>query len=1273
LKKWIIAVDTGGTFTDCLATNPQGIEHRVKILSNSTIKGIIEKIGKDWIQFSARWIFPVEVFKGLSFVNLINGFKVESLIDRLDISNKRIYFTNSVHLNKDCIGQDFEITSKEEAPVFCARLATSTPLGSDFPPLVMKLGTTRGTNALLEGKGSKTLLLVTKGFSDLLKIGNQQRPNLFSLNNRPRNSLYHTVIEVDERINALGEPLKSLQTSEIQRIKKLLKKGNYQAVAVSLMNSYLNPEHEKLLHESIQKSENVHISVSSTLSPLIRYLPRTVTAVIDAYISGQLQKYLDRVEAGIGSGNLKVMTSAGSLVHKAFFHPKDSLLSGPAGGVVGAAFLGRKLGYERLITFDMGGTSTDISRIDGDPEYRQEFRIGEVHLSSTAFAIDTIASGGGSICSYDGIKFSVGPESAGSSPGPACYGSGGPLTITDINLLLGRIDPSFFGIPLHKSEAEKAFVKLVTAELFQHSSREQILLGILNIANEKMAGAIRNISVKNGSEPYEYNLLSFGGAGGQHACAIARLLKIKNIIVPYDASLLSACGIKAALAERVIVKQVLKLWQEFNNEAAQAFMELEVSALDLLKNEGWDELQLVIRRRNIFVRFYGQNDSLELEWDTSIDIHSEFRNRYQEVYGHWLENQELEIESIRIIVSEKHSDPELDFLPVKAKPISIKSVNVYLNKAWQEVPFYDWDSLKPGSVTDGPALISNKFTSVLVESNWKLRITSEKNILLEDQEFEFETTTETPAEIKLELFTNRFQGLVKEMGSIIQRTSFSVNIKERLDFSCALLDAKGYLVVNAPHIPVHLGSLGLCTRQVAKLFDFKPGDVVITNHPGFGGSHLPDITLIAPVFDQNEVLVGFVANRAHHAEIGGKTPGSMPVDAMNLAEEGVVIAPFKLIQGGRAQWDIIIHLLKSAPFPTRSVDENLADLRGALASIQTGINQLLGICNRYGTDEVKSQMIALQNYVRHLSSKSLELLPGSLLKATEKLDDGSLIKVKLKQKAGGLLIDFTGSSKVHLGNLNATEAITYSTVIYFLRVLLEEKILKEQQSLIDLPLNEGLLGNVEVIIPPNCILNPIFDSDPEKCPAVVGGNTETSQRLTDTLFKAIGFCGCSQGTMNNLLFGNELFGYYETIGGGGGAGEGFNGTSAQHQHMTNTRITDPEILEFRYPVLLEEFSIRKDSGGNGKWKGGNGILRKLKFLHPLSLTFLSQHRKNAPYGMKGGKPGKKGNQYIIREQQVINLKGIDQFEIQANDILIINTPGGGGYKKSETPINSQPS
>jgi 5-oxoprolinase (ATP-hydrolysing) len=1293
---WRVWVDTGGTFTDCVALDPAGRLHRTKVLSTSALRGTVaERAGDAHLRVRADWMADAEQVRGFEFRLL--GLEHDPLrVESVAPEQSALRLSGELP-DRVSPGAPFELRSPEEAPVLAARLVTRTAPPHRLPPLAMRLATTRGTNALLERRGQPPVLFITQGFRDLLRIGTQQRPDLFALDIRRPEPLFGAVVEVPERLAADGSVVAPLALDELTlAAERLLSKG-FRTAAVALLHSHRNPVHEAQLEARLRELGFQHVSRASALAPFIKLLHRAETAVVDAYLAPVIAGYLANVRAalagppmGRGAGSeirspksgiatLHVMTSAGGLVRAEGFSAKDSLLSGPAGGVVGAALAGRRAGHARVIAFDMGGTSTDVARIDGDFDYVWEHSVGDARLVAPALAIESVAAGGGSICSLDEDGLRVGPESAGAWPGPACYGAGGPLTLTDANLLLGRLDPSSFGIPLDPAAARARFEALreaLAARTGEEPAPEALLEGMLALADERMADAIRRISLRKGYDPAEYALVAFGGAGPQHACGVAARLGIATIIVPADAGLLSALGIGHAVIERFAERQVLMPLDEVASRIPGWLDELAGQARAAVEAEGVPAEEVEVRRRILGLRYLGQEASLELEWQPTEPLASAFERRYRETYGHTPEQRAIELESLRVIASARPVEelPLPSAIPHEAVPAG----------AGRDLPAYDRPALRPGAQLRGPALIRESHSATVVDAGWTAELHASGALLLQRSRGAGEQESGAAREqgslgaggvsppllrpptpprgggsgaveaVREELFIHRFEALVGEMGEQLRRTALSVNVRERLDFSCALLDAGGELVANAPHIPVHLGALGLCVREVARALPLAAGDVAVTNHPAFGGSHLPDVTLIAPVHDAGGALLGFVANRAHHAELGGARPGSMPPAARTLAEEGVVIPPLHLVRGGAggaAEWAALRERLASGEYPSRAVDDNLADLRAQAAAAHRGAELLRRVAAAHGADAVAHYMRALTGRAERRVREALRRIADGAYAAEERLDDGSVLAVRIEISDDSAVFDFAGSAGVHPGNLNATPAIVRSVSLYVLRLLIGEA----------LPLNEGLLRAVELRIPPG-ILDPAFPADPRRAPAVVGGNVETSQRLVDTLLRALGLAACSQGTMNNVLFGNARFGYYETVCGGAGAGPGWHGASAVHTHMTNTRITDPEVLEHRYPVRVERFALRPGSGGAGRWRGGDGAVRELRFLEPVSLSVLTQHRRERPYGMQGGEPGRPGRQRVVRASgEVVDLASIDGADLETGDRLVLETPGGGGW------------
>ncbi|MBL9154165.1 MAG: hydantoinase B/oxoprolinase family protein [Verrucomicrobiales bacterium] len=1245
---WQISADTGGTFTDCYGIPPDGDPGQarlVKVLSSARLRVAITGRIDDHrlrIDLPDGWNAPDGFFA--CFQADIGG--ETCFVSDWKAGVREIALAAPLPAQ---LPSAFDLFTGEVAPVLGARLLTGTGLHQDFPPLEFRLGTTRGTNALLERKGAPTALFITRGFGDLLTIRDQRRPDLFALAHPRPAPLHQAVIEVDERLDASGAVLQPLDPGFEAGARDALARG-IRLAAVALLHSYRNPVHERLVRDRLLALGFEHVSLSSDLAPLIKLLPRAETAVVDATLTPVLGEFL----ASIRQPSLLVMTSAGGLEPAARFRPKDSLLSGPAGGVVGAATAARALGYERIITFDMGGTSTDVARVDGDYLYRFEQRVGDARLLAPALRIETVASGGGSICRWTSSGLRVGPESAGADPGPACYGRGGPLTITDVNLLLGRIDPDHFGIPIGPENLAAA--RSALAELragVPDATDESLLLGLAAIATEQMADAIRTISIREGADPADHALVAFGGAGPLHACDIAERLGIRTILVPREAGLLSAYGIHHAAVERFAERQVLAPLDACWLSLADDLDQLAAEALSRLKADLDDDGSgdFVIRRRLAEIRLIGQDATLTVEIADSDALADAFRRAYETIFGYPPDPaRPLELVTLRVVAATRTAPAfRSDRVSSPIEPCLIGDHTRFHRRA----------DLAAGATLIGPAVVQDPFSTLYLKAGWTAAVAGNSALILTapDQPAEADVTSGSEA-IARELFRHRFENVVEEMGAMLQRSAISTNVKERADYSCALLDASGSLVVNAPHIPVHLGALGLCVREVARALKMGPGDTIVTNHPGYGGSHLPDVTLITPVFTADgATLIGYVANRAHHAEIGGIRPGSMPPDATCLAEEGVVIPPMHLVRGGAPCFEAIERRLTvDAPHPTRRLADNLADLHAQLAANRRGADLLAALAASHGADEVRRQLENLGHQARDTLREHLDASGFESGSTVEPLDDGTAIHLSLRRERSAghsrLVIDFTGTTARHPGNLNATPAIVRSAILYVLRLWVQ----------CPMPLNEGLLRDVDIVLP-SCFLDPAFPDDPTACPAVVGGNVETSQRLVDGLVRVLGIQADSQGTMNNFLFGNDRFGYYETIGGGSGAGPDHDGTGGLHTHMTNTAITDPEILEQRYPVRLRRFSLRPGSGGDGRHRGGDGLIREIEFLEPLRVSLLTQRRTCGPRGLAGGQSGAPGRQTLTRAgaDTPESLPGIAAFDAAPGDVLRIETPGGGGW------------
>jgi 5-oxoprolinase (ATP-hydrolysing) len=1225
------------------------------VLSSGALRGRVigRKSPKDLL-VSEQWSAPPDFIRGFEFHLLDRPDEVVK-VARYEPNESLLVLEHAHPANAEG-STVFEVHAGREAPVLAAHLATGTPLTGKLPPMHVRLATTWGTNALLERKGAAVAFFVTRGFGDLLRIGNQQREKLYDLDVRKGEPQYTAVVEVPERIAADGSIIEALRPEAIEEAAARLLKEGVRVAAVALIHSWANPKHERELARFLLAKGFGHVSLSSQLAPFIKILPRAETTVVDAYLAEKVGGYIGRLKEMLGGSLLHVMTSAGGLVRPESFNAKDSLLSGPAGGVVGAAVSGRLSGFGRTIAFDMGGTSTDVSRFDGDYEYLFEYKVGEIRLAAPALAIESVAAGGGSVCWFDGSRLRVGPQSAGAGPGPACYGAGGPLTLTDVNLMLGRLDARRFGIPVDSGKAERLFEKLldnVEAQTGTRPRREAALDGFVEIANERMADAISRISVRKGYDPKEYALVAFGGAGAQHACGVARRLGVETIVVPQDAALLSAVGIGSAVMERFVEKQILKPLDQFEEELESLLAQLARRAVEMVAREGVPESQIIVRRVMVNMRLAGQESSLSVDYDANAALADGFRETYTAVYGHFPAGRPIEVESIRLVASSEPEAAATAPRPVQVlKPRPRRHARAYLEGRWQRVPIYDREGLAPGTGIDGPALVFELHSVTVVEGDWRVQTDSVGALVIERRGKKTRQTEESrPEAVRLELFTNRFRAIVEEMGETLRRTALSTNVKERLDFSCALLDRDGELVANAHHIPVHLGAMGLCVRRLKDALPFEPGDVVITNHPAFGGTHLPDITVVTPVFAGDGEPLAFLASRAHHAEVGGTRPGSMPPLAQTLAEEGAVVPPTYLFRKGKARFDRIRGIFSEARYPSRAVGDNIADIEAAVAANRRGAQSLEELAQRHGAEAIRRYMEALKTHSEKKMREALRGIEDGEYRALERLDDGTPLSVNITISGESAEIDFEGCGPVHPGNLNATPAVVTSAAMYVLRLLVAEP----------LPLNDGLMRPVELRVPRG-ILNPDFGGDSDRAPAVAGGNVETSQRVVDVMLKALGLAACSQGTMNNVVFGNDALSYYETVCGGAGAGPGFDGASAVHTHMTNTRITDPEIIEYRYPVRLERFALRRGSGGKGQFKGGDGVVREILFLDKMSLSVLTQHRREGPYGLEGGGAGLPGAQRVLRASgEVTEIGPIEGAEVAAGDRLVVETPGGGGY------------
>ncbi len=1331
-NRWEFWIDVGGTFTDCIARRPDGSLARHKLLSSGVTKGIVGAGSTaDAIVDPARASAPAGFWEGFRFRLLDNaGAAVaEATVRSFETSTSVLRLDRHLPVELQA-GQAYEVVSSEEAPVLAVRWLLGLGARDPIPPVAVRLGTTRGTNALITRRGARTALITTRGFGDVLAIGYQNRPRLFELAIRKPPPLYAMAIEIDERVAADGTVLKSPDPNAIHRQLADVRKQGIESLAICLLHGSAHPEHERLV-AGIARDVGFHdVSVSSEVAPLVKIVPRGDTTVMDAYLNPVLRTYIESLRRSLdvpllgdhdGEGDersrtpssgttkdradLRIVTSAGGLVSADRFVGKDSILSGPAGGVVGFARVAEAAGFKRAIGFDMGGTSTDVSRYDGRFELDYETEKGGVRVVAPMMAIETVAAGGGSICGFDGVKLVVGPDSAGANPGPACYGRGGPLAVTDINLYLGKILPDRFPFPLDRSAVERRLAEMaemIAATTGSRFSLAELAGGFLEIANANMARALRSVSIARGCDPRDYLLVPFGGAAGQHACELARELDIRQLLCHPDAGLLSARGIGLADHLRHRVEGIYRPYSpETLVQVEQAFRRLEGEARTELLSEATSfdhdaaATRIAVVRR-LELRYRGIEASLTVSRpDHRRDYAAAFEAEHRKVYGYVHPGRPLEIVAVRVEAIGRWSEPLPKSERVSARRIAAKEhASAWFGGQQHVTQVFSRDELQPGDAFDGPAIVCEQASTTVVDPGWSAEVLSGGELLVSDEvgvpplggsrRLKAELQQNGPDPVQLEIFNNHFAGIAEQMGITLRNTAGSVNVKERLDFSCAIFTARGELVVNAPHIPVHLGAMGETVRRIlADNPAIEPGDVFVTNDPYRGGSHLPDITVVTPVHSARGAgdearLLFFTASRAHHAEIGGIVPGSMPPFSKNLAEEGVLIRNFQLITAGQSRMDGLRSLLLGGPHPTRAVDDNLADIAAQVAANRQGALQLETLIERRGWPLVEAYMRHIQSAAEQKLRQALAKLPPGRREFTDHLDDGSPIhaaitiqascrRIRENSEAGdrrgnGILtnsatdaaitIDFTGTGPVVPGNLNANRAIVTAAVLYVLRLLIDE----------DIPLNEGVLAPVRLVLP-ECLLNPPQRESAELCAAVAGGNVETSQRVVDALLGALGLAAASQGTMNNLLFGDASFGYYETICGGSGATPTRDGADAVHTHMTNTRITDPEVIERRYPVLIREFSIRRGSGGLGAHRGGDGVVRRIEFLQPLEVSVLSERRgPYPPYGLAGGEPGALGRNTLSRaDGTLIELDAKAQLTVHAGDLLTICTPGGGGW------------
>ena len=1164
-----------------------------------------------------------------------------------------------------------------DAAIAGIRELLGVPAGMPIPVEkidAVKMGTTVATNALLERKGEATVLFITRGFRDQLRIAYQNRPRIFDRHIVLPELLYRKVTEINERMGAHGEIVTPLDEAEVERELAAARAEGFRSIAIVFMHGYRYSAHESRVAHLARDAGFDQVSVSHTVSPLMKIVSRGDTTVVDAYLSPILRRYVDQVAAELPGARLMFMQSNGGLTDAHRFQGKDSILSGPAGGIIGMVRTSEAAGFKKVIGFDMGGTSTDVSHYAGELEREFETQVAGVRMRAPMMSIHTIAAGGGSILFFDGQRQRVGPDSAAANPGPASYRRGGPLTVTDCNVMLGKIQPAFFPKvfgPNGDEALDDAVVRVKFAELAkqieketgQAQTPESVAEGYIRIAVANMANAIKFISVQRGHDVTEYTLACFGGAGGQHACLVADELGMKRVYIHPLAGVLSAYGMGLAQVRALREEAVEKRLEDGAlTDIEEKCVTLGEQCVHELAEQG---VQFERLEKRVHLKYDGTDTSLSVPLASVAKMRDDFERLYRHRFSFLMPDRALIAEAVSVeAVGRSEAGPGL--LPTNAvsasKPKALAIVAMTTGAKRHDTAVYSRDELAPGTRIAGPAIIAERNATTIVEPEWEASITELGHLVLErvvERKSRYALGTRADP-VMLEVFNNLFMSIAEQMGVRLAQTAYSVNIKERLDFSCALFDAEGNLIANAPHMPVHLGSMGESIKTVVRknLGRMKPGDVYVLNDPYNGGTHLPDVTVVTPVFEdlssvtpakagaQSPRILFYVGSRGHHADIGGITPGSMPPFSKTVEEEGVLLDNVKLVEDGRMLEAEFRRLLTSARYPARNPDQNVADIRAQIAANEKGVNELKRMVAHFG-------LAVVQGYMRHVQDNAEECVRRviGVLKDGEfayPMDNGAVIKVKVSIGADkrSATVDFTGTSPQLASNYNAPSAVVYAAVLYVFRTLVDD----------DIPLNAGCLKPIEIIIPEGSMLNPRPPA------ATVAGNVETSQCLTDAIYGALGVMAASYGTMNNFTFGNDRYQYYETISGGTGAGPGFDGTDTVQAHMTNSRLTDPEVLEWRFPVRIDSHQIRAGSGGKGKWHGGNGATRRVRFLEPMTAAILAGHRIVPPYGMAGGAPGDVGRNWVERaDGSRTELTYADETQMGPGDVFVIETPGGGGF------------
>ncbi|ANK89377.1 MULTISPECIES: hydantoinase B/oxoprolinase family protein [unclassified Rhizobium] len=1200
---------------------------------------------------SGQWDFWID--RGGTFTDIVARRPDGSLVaHKLLSENPEAYRDPAVHGIRELLG-----------------LKPGQPIPSELIGAV-KMGTTVATNALLERKGDPTLLVTTKGFCDALEIGYQARADIFAKKIIKPELLYADVIEADERVLADGTVERPLGENDLRHALQAAYAQGLRAVAIVFMHAYRYPQHEQQAAAIARAIGFTQISPSHVVSPLIKLVGRGDTAVVDAYLSPVLRRYVDQVAVELGAvegkgPKLMFMQSSGGLTDAHLFQGKDAILSGPAGGVVGAVEVSRIAGFDMMIGFDMGGTSTDVSHYDGELERAFETEVAGVRMRAPMMKIHTVAAGGGSILSYDGSRFRVGPESAGATPGPKSYRRGGPLAVTDANVMTGKLLPEFFPTifgPEQDQPLDAEAVRAAFAEMAQDigggRTAEEVADGFLAIAVENMANAIKKISVQRGYDVSNYALTCFGGAGGQHACLVADSLGMKTVLIHPFSGILSAYGMGLAdiraTRQRAVLTELGAALPTIGGLRGE--LEKEVRRELMLQGVEAGDMDVITR---LHLQYKGTDTALPVAFGPQEEMTQAFAAAHKKQFGFIFEDRPVVVDSIEVEGIGGGADvEEIDVQAGSFAPQALRTTRFYSGGTWHEAGIFRRDVLKPGAAVKGPALIIEAHQTIVVEAGWQARLTGHDHIVLTREiALSRNAAIGTSADpVMLEVFNNLFMAIAEQMGVTLQNTAHSVNIKERLDFSCAVFDRTGALVANAPHMPVHLGSMDRSVETIIRLNEgcIRPGDVFALNAPYNGGTHLPDITVVTPVFDDaGETILFYVASRGHHADIGGKAPGSMTPRATKVDEEGVLIDNFLLVDKGRFREAEFAAMLRDHPYPARNPAQNLADVKAQIAANEKGVQELRKMVAHFGLDVVEAYMGHVQDNAEESVRRVIARLSDS--EFTYPTDQGAVIKVKITvdRKAREATVDFTGTSAQQPTNFNAPEPVTRAAVLYVFRVMVEQPI----------PMNAGCLRPIRIIVPDGSMLRPAYPA------AVVAGNVETSQHVTNALFGALGTLAAAQGSMNNLTFGNATYQYYETICSGGPAGllndgTGFSGADGVHTHMTNSRLTDPEVLEFRFPVVLEDFHIRRGTGGKGQYSSGGGTERTIRFLETMDCSILSSHRTIRPFGLFGGEDGQLGKTEIRRSNgRVERLEGCDQAMLTAGDAVIVTTPTGGGYGK----------